>query len=86
VARIPQPGESLILGDGRRFILHHADEDIRGWWFKATVQDGSSMVEGNLRLEWDTAARAWRPCRASSASPHPVTTERRRQPRSMHAD
>jgi hypothetical protein len=60
-SRTPQSGELLILADSRRFVIADAETGIRGWWFTATSQDGRSTLQGNLRLEWDSQAAAWRP-------------------------
>lgn len=58
---MPKPGDVLILSDGRRFRVSHAEAGLRGWWFSAVAQDGSSTLQGNLQLEWDPQMRAWRP-------------------------
>ena len=60
-SRIPQSGDTLILSDGRRFVVANADNGVRGWWFTAEAGDGQSTLQGNLRLDWDSQARAWRP-------------------------
>jgi hypothetical protein len=59
--RTPQAGETLILSDGRHFRVSSAEGGVRGWWFSATAQDGGSVLQGNLALEWDARAGAWRP-------------------------
>jgi hypothetical protein len=84
-SRSPQPGEPLILNDGRSFVIERADQDIRGWWFKATLQDGSAMIEGNLRLEWNEALHAWRQMGTRNAA-LPPSLERRRASRSKLRD
>jgi len=48
--RIPQTGDALILTDHRRFIPRAAEEGLRGWWFTAAAEDGSSTLQGNLRI------------------------------------
>ena len=57
----PLSGETLILADGRRFVLDVAEAGCRGWWFRAKAQDGSCVLHGNLRLCWDPQQNAWRP-------------------------
>src|SRR3954469_4320129 len=59
--RTPQPGEPLIIADGRRFVFATVEDDVRGWWFSARAQDGRSELQGNTRLVWDSQASAWRP-------------------------
>ncbi|MGE5803165.1 MAG: hypothetical protein ACM358_13015 [Gemmatimonadota bacterium] len=59
--RTPESGETLILSDGRRFRVSRAEAGVRGWWFTASAQDGSCVLQGNLALEWDPRARVWRP-------------------------
>ncbi|HYU30325.1 MAG TPA: hypothetical protein VEK83_14930 [Gemmatimonadales bacterium] len=61
VIRTPQSGESLILVDGRRFVLATVENGIRGWWFTARAHDGRSTLQGNTRLAWDSQTTAWRP-------------------------
>ena len=83
-SRIPKAGDALILADGRRFVLREADGGARGWWFKAEARDQHSTLEGNLELEWDAQASAWRPAGQPSrslAGPPPVVarTARSRQ-------
>jgi len=51
----------VISGDGRRFVITTIDTPLRGWWFVATAEDGSTTLETNWRLVWDDAAGAWRP-------------------------
>lgn len=58
---MPQVGEPLILVDGRRFTFGEIQDGVRGWWFVATANEGSSTLQGNLQLEWDAQADAWRP-------------------------
>lgn len=57
----PQSGETLILSDGRRFRVSSAVSGLRGWWFTATAEDGSSVLQGNLQLDWDARTCVWRP-------------------------
>ena len=59
--RTPESGQTLILADGRHFRVSSAEAGRRGWWFTATAQDGSCILQGNLDLEWDARARVWRP-------------------------
>ena len=59
--RTPESGEPLILPDGRHFRVSSAELGLRGWWFTATAQDGSCILQGNLELEWDLRGRVWRP-------------------------
>jgi hypothetical protein len=59
--RTPESGETLILSDGRHFLVSRPENGLRGWWFTATAQDGSCILQGNLELEWDSRARVWRP-------------------------
>jgi hypothetical protein len=59
--RIPQSGDTLILGDGRAFRLAAVEHGPRGWWFRATSRDDSCTLQGNLELVWDGLARGWRP-------------------------
>ena len=68
-SRIPQPGEALILADGRRFVLCEAGGGVRGWWFKAESREDDGTLQGNLQLEWDTAAGAWRPAGSRPSIP-----------------
>jgi hypothetical protein len=68
-ARLPQSGELLVLADGRRFIVGEVQNGMRGWWFRATAQDGTSTLQGNLRLEWDAQLFAWRPAGHHTARP-----------------
>ena len=59
--RLPQTGDTLILTDGRRFLIDVTHRGLRGAWFKATAQDGSCLLQGNLQLRWDAHTGAWRP-------------------------
>src|SRR2546422_6691085 len=67
----PQSGEELIFADGRRFTLAAVENGVRGWWFTARAHDGRSTVQGNLRLTWDSQARAWRPDGKQPVAPQP---------------
>jgi hypothetical protein len=69
--RTPQAGETLILSDGRHFRVSSAEVGVRGWWFSATAQDGSSVLQGNLELEWDARGCVWRPHPSPSPSSRP---------------
>jgi hypothetical protein len=69
VLRLPQTSETLVLADGRRFVFAEVQDGVRGWWFLAKAEDGSSTVQGNLRLEWDSQAHAWRPVGARVPTP-----------------
>ena len=62
----------MILADGRRFMVLSAATDRLGWWFTATALDGGSTLQGNLHLEWDPHASAWRPRGARGAVPVPA--------------
>ncbi len=73
-AGLPQAGESLVLADGRRFVVTEIQNGIRGWWFLATAQDGNSTLQGNLRLEWDSHSLAWRSAAAHAATPRSMST------------
>jgi hypothetical protein len=77
--REPRDGESLILGDQRRFLIVMADRSSRGWWFRARALDGSSELQGNTPMSWDDAVRAWR-CDAPAAD-HDALARRDRQRR-----
>lgn len=68
-SRIPQSGDTLILGDGRAFRLAAAEQGPRGWWFRATSRDDSCTLQGNLELAWDGLARAWRPAATNHGAP-----------------
>ncbi|HZE94916.1 MAG TPA: hypothetical protein VEZ49_09415 [Gemmatimonadales bacterium] len=85
-ARIPQSGEALILADGRRFILTEAEHGIRGWWFTATAHDGRNTLQGNLQLQWDAQARAWRPDGARQVAAEPRAVRRAPQPQERQSD
>ena len=85
-SRIPQAGEPLILADGRRFIFSGAEDGIRGWWFTAVAHDGRSSLQGNLRLQWDSQAGAWRPDGVRHVSSEPRAARRTSQPRQRQLD
>jgi hypothetical protein len=59
--RTPREGETLILDGTRRFVISSIDTALRGWWFEARAEDGSSRILSNTHLKWDTAVNAWRP-------------------------
>ena len=82
--RLPQAGESLVLADGRRFVVAEIQNGVRGWWFLATAQDGNSTLQGNLRLEWDSQSQAWRSAAAHVATPRSMSTAP--QTRLKHVD
>jgi hypothetical protein len=82
----PQSGETLILPDGRRFVFAACDGGSRGWWFSATAQDGTSRLQGNLKLEWDGVARGWRPAGARATVALPRSLRRTQQPRLRQVD
>jgi hypothetical protein len=84
--RTPQSGDALILADGRRFIIDAAEAGLRGWWFTAQAQDRSCMVQGNLPLEWDGGASAWRPAGAATSSAQPRSMQRSARTRFKQAD
>ena len=88
--RSPQSGDTLILTDGRRFVIDSAEQTTRGWWFKARAQDGSCVLQGNLRLRWDPRANAWRPEEGReelhSLRPLPLSMQRSSQPRAKQID
>ena len=67
--RKPQAGEPIVLADGRRFVVTQIEHGGRGWWFMARAEDGSTALQGNLRLEWDSQAGVWRPTGTRSAVP-----------------
>jgi len=75
--RTPNAGETLILADGRRFVVSSAATDARGWWFTATAQDGASTLQGSLSLEWDAQAGVWRPLGARGAGTAPAVAAAR---------
>jgi hypothetical protein len=83
-ARLPKSGEPLVLADGRHFIFGEIQDGVRGWWFRATAQDGRSTLQGNLRLEWDSQVSAWRP--AGSHTPLPPFMPRTSQPKQRQVD
>ncbi len=72
-SRTPQPGDLLILTDGRSFVLDEAGDGagVRGWWFKSHAPDNDRTLQGNLKLEWDARAQAWRPVGDKRAAPQP---------------
>jgi hypothetical protein len=84
--RVPQPGETLILTDGRRFTFSSAEAGSRGWWFTALATDGSSELQGNLRLVWDEEEGVWRPSPIHLTSGFPQTLNRRVQRRHKQPD
>ena len=88
--RSPQSGDTLILTDGRRFVMDSAEQASRGWWFKARAQDGTCVLQGNLRLRWDQRANAWYPEDGSeeipSPPPLPPSMQRSSQPRAKQID
>jgi hypothetical protein len=57
--RRPAPGDRLVLDDGRSCELTETSAAAGSWWFKARTQDGCSLLEGNLFLEWHEDAEAW---------------------------
>lgn len=83
-ARLPKSGEPLVLADGRQFIVDEAQDGVRGWWFRATAQDGSSTLQGNLRLEWDPQLFAWRP--EGSNTPLPPSMRKASQTKQRQVD
>jgi hypothetical protein len=83
-ARLPKSGEPLVLSDGRRFNVDEVQDGVRGWWFRATAQDGSSTLQGNLRLEWDAQLAAWRP--AGRHTPLPPSMRKASQPKQRQVD
>jgi hypothetical protein len=85
-SRIPQFGEPLILADGRRFMFSGSDDGIRGWWFTAVAHDGRSSLQGNIRWQWDSQARAWRPDGARQVAAEPRAVRRTSQPRQRQLD
>jgi len=72
--RTPQPGDLLILPDGREFVLDAATDGtgVRGWWFKAHASDNARTLQGNLKLDWDARAQTWRPAGERPAAPAPA--------------
>ena len=84
--RTPQSGDALILADGRRFIIDAAEAGLRGWWFTAQAQDRSCVVQGNLPLEWDGGASAWRRAGAATSSVPPRSVQRTARTRFKQAD
>jgi hypothetical protein len=68
-SRSPRAGDSLILADGRRFILTGIEDGVRGWWFTAAAPDGRKTLQGNIHLEWDPQALVWRPNGTREISP-----------------
>lgn len=87
-ARSPQSGDTIVLADGRHFVVENAEAGVRGWWFTARAQDQSCVVQGNLQFEWDGAARVWRPAGVAAATPPTVPRSMRgqSQPRLKQAD
>jgi hypothetical protein len=57
---MPQTGEHLLLSDGRRFVLTAVENELRGWWFRAVAEDRATVLQGNMRLEWDPQGQVWR--------------------------
>ena len=87
--RSPHSGDPLILIDGRRFVIDSAEQTSRGWWFKATAQDESCVLQGNLTLQWDVVERAWRPVSREAATatvPRPPSMERPPQRRAKQTE
>jgi hypothetical protein len=82
----PQPGEALILLDGRRFTLSTVQAGVRGWWFTATAHDGSCTLQGNLRLTWDVQRQCWCTGEVLSAPAVPQSLRRKAQPRLKQTD
>jgi hypothetical protein len=83
-ARLPQSGELLVLADGRRFVVGEIQNGMRGWWFRATAQDGSSTLQGNLRLAWDPQLSGWRP--TANHTPLPPSIRKASQPKQRQVD
>jgi hypothetical protein len=83
-ARFPKSGEVVVLADGRRFIVGEVQDGPRGWWFRALAQDGSTTLQGNLRLEWDPQLSVWRP--AGSHNSLPPSMRRTSQPKQRQLD
>lgn len=87
--RSPESGDVLILTDGRHFVVESADQRSRGWWFTARAKDGSSLLQGNLELQWDVGARAWRPASQPATvapPPLPPSMQRPSQPKAKQTD
>lgn len=81
--RTPQSGDTLILTDGRRFVVESVDQSPHGCWFKARALDGSCLLQANLALCWDGVTRAWYPGPregAATAAPLPPSRQRSSQP------
>jgi hypothetical protein len=82
--RVPHTNETLMLADGRRFVFAEIQDGVRGWWFLARAEDGSSTLQGNLRLEWDSHSHAWRP--VSARVPIPRSIKQTSQSRMKQVD
>ncbi len=68
-SRSPRSGDALILADGRRFVVTVIEDGVRGWWFTAADPIGHKTLQGNIRLEWNAEALAWRPTGTREISP-----------------
>ena len=82
--RQPAPGDRLLLDDGRSCELTETSAVGGGWWFKARTQDGCSVFEGNLFLEWHEGAQAWFPAVALDPPLPQSLSQRARRQRGAH--
>jgi hypothetical protein len=86
IVRQPQCGDALLLLDGRRFVLTEAESGLRGWWFRATTLDGECTLQGNVALEWDAQACAWRPFAPRADRQVPPSMRQPAQSRRKHVE
>jgi len=82
--RRPAPGDRLVLDDGRSCELTETSAAAGSWWFKARTQDGCSLLEGNLFLEWHEDVEAWFPAVALDPLLPRSLSQRARHQRRAH--